>query len=316
MISGVSTHSPLWLVVLPVEILMYGGYGILVNLSKVDGQLPYLSSSFVMVTEYIKLLISITILLLDAHNQTLPASISLYNVLPYAVPAVCYGVNNNLAVALQHYMDPATYMVLGNLKIVTTAFLFKVIMKKELTARKWLAICLLTVGSGVNSYTALTAKSSSLSEIHVSVQGLIMLACYCFISGFSGVYSEFVYKKDSAVSVHYQNALLYAFGTALNAGFWVFEVSKEHENQNSHASLYILNGYSGYTWMLVMSQALCGLVMSVIMKYLNNMVRVFVVATAPLVTTVLAYFVFSLHIPLVFLCSVMCVTAALFLYNT
>ena len=49
-----------------------------------------------------------------------------WKLLLYAVPALCYCVNNNLGVALQRFMDPATYMVLGNFKIVTTAILFRV----------------------------------------------------------------------------------------------------------------------------------------------------------------------------------------------
>ena len=34
-----------------------------------------------------------------------------YNYLPYAVPALLYFINNNLAVHMQSQMDPATYQV-------------------------------------------------------------------------------------------------------------------------------------------------------------------------------------------------------------
>ena len=47
------------------------------------------------------------------------AYITLHEALPYAVPALCYCINNNLAVVLQSHMDPATYMVRANIILTT-----------------------------------------------------------------------------------------------------------------------------------------------------------------------------------------------------
>ncbi|XP_005090456.1 probable UDP-sugar transporter protein SLC35A4 [Aplysia californica] len=304
----------IWTVIILGEVLMYGGYGILVNLSKVNGRLPYLPSSFVLCTEILKMIICLVILWSEKRKE-MSRSITLYSALPFAVPALCYCVNNNLAVVLQSHMDPATYMVLGNLKIVSTAVLYKFIMKKHIKTTKWFAVGLLATGGVLNSYTALQAKSLSLSEIHATWQGMLLLCCYCFISGFSGVYTEYILKQNFELSVYYQNALLYMFGVVFNSAVWIIQALRQTTVTKDTQELYIFNGYSVFTWALIITQAATGLIMSLIMKHLNNLVRLFIVSSSPLVTTMLAHVFFSLHVPFEFVLSGISVAAAIFLYS-
>lgn len=49
---------------------------------------------------------------------------------PFAVPAILYTVTNNLGIVVQMEMDPATYQVLGNFKILSTAILFRIVIKR------------------------------------------------------------------------------------------------------------------------------------------------------------------------------------------
>ena len=53
-------------------------------------------------------------------------------VLPFTVPAILYTVTNNLGIMVQMEMDPATYQVLGNFKILSTAILFRLIIRRLL----------------------------------------------------------------------------------------------------------------------------------------------------------------------------------------
>ena len=210
---------------------------------------------------------------------------------------------------------------MGNFKIVVTAVMFRLIMKKELAGRQWWAVCLLTAGGGINSYTALNASSHVRTEIHLTIQGLVMMLCFCCISGFSSIYNELIFKKDMDTSVYYQNALLYTFGAFLNGCFWCYESFEERgfwregSGTSSFDMLFIFKGFSKYAWMVVATEVMYGLIMSLIIKHLNSMVKVFVAAAAPLVTTLLAYLVFGLHIPAMFLFSVACVGTAVVLYN-
>ena len=45
------------------------------------------------------------------------------------------------------YVDPATYQILGNLKIVTTGVLFRLVLQRRLSMLQWIALALLMVGA-------------------------------------------------------------------------------------------------------------------------------------------------------------------------
>jgi hypothetical protein len=47
-------------------------------------------------------------------------------------------------------VDPSTYQILGNLKIVTTGILFRLFLKRKLNALQWWALILLMVGATVS----------------------------------------------------------------------------------------------------------------------------------------------------------------------
>ncbi|BFZ01584.1 hypothetical protein BsWGS_04623 [Bradybaena similaris] len=293
---------------------MYGTYGILVDFSKVDGEIPYLSSSFVLSTEILKLSVCCLVLIPDFKAEKLP-TVTFSNSLPFALPAVCYCINNNLAVFMQTQMDPSTYMVLGNMKIVCTAVLYKIIMKKSVSVSQWIALILLTFGGIINSMKALEAKTLSLSEIHLTWLGLCTLCIYCFISGFAGVFTEYILKKNYQLSLFYQNALLYTFGVHFNFLSWIVQALDKYRTHNTSSHFNIFYGYSIFTWVLIITQAVTGMTMSLIMKQSSNVMRLFVIATAPLCTTVFSLYLFNLKIHIEFLVSLCCVILAAMLYN-
>jgi hypothetical protein len=52
--------------------------------------------------------------------------------------------------AVRRYVDPSTYQILGNLKIVTTGILFRLFLKRKLNVLQWWALILLMVGATVS----------------------------------------------------------------------------------------------------------------------------------------------------------------------
>lgn len=45
------------------------------------------------------------------------------------------------------YVDPATYQILGNLKIVTTGVLFRLLLQRRLSLLQWISLVLLMIGA-------------------------------------------------------------------------------------------------------------------------------------------------------------------------
>ncbi|CAI9730977.1 UDP-sugar transporter SLC35A4 [Octopus vulgaris] len=303
----------LWRIMLLFGVFIYGSYTVLVHLCEKDGKIPFSSSSMVLITEIMKIVISVTLFSIDSWKTGFQVP-SFWFCIPFAVPAILYFINNNIAVHMQLQMDPTTYQVLSNLKIATTALLYRLIIKRPITSIQWISLGLLTVAGVFDSYGGFQAKGGKTAgEIHISIKGLFMIVLYCFISGLSGVYTEYILKQNSQSSLHLQNILLYSFGIVLNFGMWTIQASNHYEEKDSFS---LFKGYSIYTWIIIITQAVNGLIMSAVMKHASNITRLFIISCAMLITTVLSILIFNLQLNIYFGCAFICVIIALALYHT
>ena len=138
------------------QVIAYGSYSVLVHLCEKDGVIAFSSAMMNFILEFVKLLFSLCALLSATSDKNAPASpvqtsSLLRQSLPYAIPGILYFLNNNLAVHMQLHMDPASYQMLSNFKIVTTAILYRLIIKQKLSRQQWFAITLLFLGGFIYS---------------------------------------------------------------------------------------------------------------------------------------------------------------------
>ncbi|XP_030621641.1 probable UDP-sugar transporter protein SLC35A4 [Chanos chanos] len=317
---GSSVPAPLWsrrmiqgtrwgfLVVLMVFI--YGSHAPLIALTKVDGRVPFSPSSCVVLIELTKLLVSLGTLLATGNLSSLKASASLSSILPYSVPAILYAFNNNLVVFMQVYMDPSSFQVLSNLKIASTALLYTSCLGKKLQPTQWLALVLL-MGAGVShSYNSLDLEEPKgggenlSSTVYVTTWGLLLVLVYCFVSGLAAVYTERVLKTQR-LPLSLQNLFLYAFGVLINVASHFSSAGEEQT---------FLEGYSVVVWLIIAGQAANGLLMSVVMKHGTGITRLFIISSSMLVNSVLSWAVLGLQLTPFFLCSVVLIGMAVYLY--
>jgi probable UDP-sugar transporter A4 len=134
------------------QVLAYGSYSVLVHLCEKNGAITFSSTTMNFILEFVKLTFSFCALIyftpIDTHIY--PSKIQLISwfrqSLPYSIPGILYFINNNLAVHMQIHMDPASYQILSNFKIFTTAILYRLIIKHKLTRQQWFALSLLFFG--------------------------------------------------------------------------------------------------------------------------------------------------------------------------
>lgn len=143
------SHSCAFRTMILFQILAYGSYSVLVHLCEQNGLISFSSTTMNFIIEISKLFMSI-IGEYSRPNQnfinTFQINTWLRQSLPYSIPGLLYFINNNLAVHMQLQMDPASYQILSNFKIVTTAVLYRLIIKEKLTRRQWFAVSLLFCG--------------------------------------------------------------------------------------------------------------------------------------------------------------------------
>jgi probable UDP-sugar transporter A4 len=147
-------------------------------------------------------------------------------------------------------------------------------------------------------------NENNIRRMYIHPIGISMILIYCTISGFAGVYNEWILKKYYSESLHLQNIYLYSYGSLLNLIYSLFKIK----------SFDLLKGFSKYTWLIIISQSLNGLFMSVVIKHTSNIIRLFVISFSLVVTTVLSIIIFNLTLNYYFFISFVSMIFALYLY--
>ncbi|GAY46167.1 hypothetical protein CUMW_094910 [Citrus unshiu] len=216
-------------------------------------------------------------------------STTLDEVIVYPIPAVLYLVKNLLQYYIFAYVDAPGYQILKNLNIISTGVLYRIILKKKLSEIQWAAFILLCCGC-----TTAQLNSNSDRVLQTPLQGWIMAIVMALLSGFAGVYTEAIMKKRPSRNINVQNFWLYVFGMAFNAVAIVIQDFDAVMNKG------FFHGYSFITFLMILNHALSGIAVSMVMKYADNIVKVYSTSVAMLLTAVVSVFLFGFHLSLAF----------------
>ena len=159
--------------------------GLLTTASKTNGSYAYNFATVPLLAELLKLLISSALLQRQRKHSPEAARVTRNwrTSALFLVPSLIYWLHNNVQfvtlrcassscqhsstpsdpvvdcsqssscmhcqsmVQLRRYVDPATYQIMGNLKIVTTGLLLWACLRRQLSLLQWLALALLMIGA-------------------------------------------------------------------------------------------------------------------------------------------------------------------------
>ncbi|KAF9137871.1 hypothetical protein BG015_002583 [Linnemannia schmuckeri] len=145
-------------------------------------------------------------------NSPTSSSCNIPPILFFAVPGAIYFFNNNLSFILLELMPAPTYVVLSNLKILTTGLFSYLFLHRLLTKIQWVSLGILFFSTAVSQVDL--EKGLSLS---ISIQAFLLMVLFCSLSAAASVFSEYVMKERFAKeSIHLQNMKLYMFGILFN----------------------------------------------------------------------------------------------------
>ncbi|GMP43714.1 hypothetical protein CsSME_00012971 [Camellia sinensis var. sinensis] len=208
----------------------------------------------------------------------------------YPIPSIIYVIHNNVQFATLTFVDPSTYQIMGNLKIVTTGILFRMFLKRKLSNLQWMAIVLLAVGT-TTSQAKGCGEASCDSLFSSPIQGYMLGILSACLSALAGVYTEFLMKKNND-SLYWQNVQLYTFGAIFNMARLLLDDFRGGFHRGPWWQR-LFNGYSITTWMVVLNLCSTGLLVSWLMKYADNIVKVYSTSMAMLLTMVLSTLLFT-----------------------
>lgn len=254
--------------------------------------------------------------------------------LKVCVPSLVYIVQNNLLYVSASHLDAATYQVTYQLKILTTAMFAVVILRRKLLQTQWGALVLLVCGivlvqlaqtdGGAAAAAAAAAAAdagndglpTSASTISTLSSGPVqnrMLGLWsalgaCFLSGFAGIYFEKI-LKGAEISVWMRNVQL----SLLSIPFGLLTCFV-----NDASPIYnhgFFHGYDLFVWYLVLLQAGGGLIVAVVVKYADNILKGFATSLAIIISCIASIYIFNFNLTLQFSAGALLVIASIFLYG-
>ncbi|MFS8025409.1 putative nucleotide-sugar transporter [Helianthus anomalus] len=222
----------------------------------------------------------------------------------YPIPAALYLVKNLLQYYIFAYVDAPGYQILKNLNIISTGVLYRIILKKKLSEIQWAAFILLCAGC-----TTAQLNPSSDHVLSTPFLGWMMAIVMALLSGFAGVYTEAIIKKRPSRNINVQNFWLYVFGMAFNL------IAILVQDFDAVVNKGFFHGYSPITVLMIINHALSGIAVSMVMKYADNIVKVYSTSVAMLLTAVVSVFLFNFHLSLAFFLGSTVVSVSIYLHS-
>lgn len=258
-------------------VLQNTGLAVAMRLSRI-GKAPgqnYISSTAVVLSETIKVLIVVILRLIERRNtKDQNQKRLLTEIRDMYTPAFDIGIimfssalyvlQNNLQYIATSSLPAAVYQVSVQMKTLTAALVSYWAFGRSLTPLQWLSILLLTIGTIMVQLSAQSAKA--VNNVNLQV-GLIAVGLSCLTSAIAGVAQEQI-LKNGKLSLWARNTQVCTVSLLLA----IFAAMKDRE---AISSLGFFHGYSPLVWTVILLQAVGGLLVSIVVKQTDSVVKGF-----------------------------------------
>lgn len=256
-----------------------------------------------------------------------------------AVPAMLYAIQNNLQYVASHALDPSTFQVTYQLKILTTALFSVILLNRSLPILKWASLVMLTAGIALVSLeesnhrnakasvksdpdpssalsdlldaqngSAAVAEAASSNDRPEFFVGLMAVLIACILSGLAGVYFEKILKNTQG-SIWLRNIQLSFFSLPFSL---LAVYLKDGEGVTEQGF------FAGYD-MLVITAIACqsagGLIVAVVVKYADNILKGFATSISIVISAIASVALFGSHIGTIFIFGTILVLSATYMYS-
>jgi len=234
-----------------------------------------------------------------------------------SIPAILYVFQNNLQYVAATNLDAATFQVTYQMKILTTAGFSVMLLHRQLSRTKWLALLFLAIGVGIvqiqnqtgNGTTSAAAAHSHAVEMQ-PLLGFLAVTAACFTSGLAGVYFEMVLKGSQA-DLWVRNVQLSLF--SLLPAF--LPALYDIRANGSSFPLDLFRNFGFWAWATVSVQVLGGLITAIVIKHADNILKGFATSLSIILSFVASVALFNFRVTPSFVFGAGVVLGATWMYN-
>lgn len=272
-------------------------------LEQTDGKMMWDPAVAAATTEAVKLLVAAALLFSTvgrnpsiSRSEEMPTDAKF--VLRYAAPGLLYALCNVLMYNAVELLGSTNFQLLNNMKIITTAVVYRLVLKRKMRVFQWHALVLLFVAMCTLAMVKAggdEGEDASKSGGSLFIGSLLMLFIST-VSASAGVYNEVLIKGTKA-NVWWQNVLLYIFTMSfcLLGNFWTaakggsgnaaLEQRVGGDAAASGGGLF--NGFTVMLWSVILCKAFYGQLISLVFKYASNILKVYATSLSVIASAVM-----------------------------
>ena len=202
-----------------------------------------------------------------------------------AVPALLYTISNTLLYTTIALMGSTNAQIWLNIRIVITAVLCRIAVKKPMTVLQWMSIFLLLVG-----VISCQDQAGRTSPHAITLQAVLCLLIQTTCASLAGVYQEVLFKNNNDERIAVKSLALYFWTCLLSYAQW------RRESVTDHASFF--QGFTTLTWISLSVNALYGQAVALTLFFCDNMVKVFATSLGPIAAIMLDALYFGVGVEL------------------
>ena len=272
----------------------------------------FFSTTAIVCQEVIKIVASIGLLFLESRSCTEVCNAINEQIIKNpmdsiktGIPALLFTIQTNLVYVAISNLDAAVFQVTFQIKILTTAIFMVLMLNKSLNRIQWFSLVLLCVGISIIQIQNVNSTKGSDGN---PVLGLFAVVMACILSGLAGVYFEKI-LKNSKVSIWVRNIQLGIFGSifALMTAYTTDYYKIQEKG--------FFFGYNKIVWTNIVIQASGGLLVALVIKYADNILKGFATSIAIIVSCLASAYLFNTIINFVFTVGTFLVVLSVVLYS-
>lgn len=199
------------------------------------------------------------------------------------------------------------------MKILTTAIFAVIILRKKLLVTQWGSLLFLIAGVAMVQLASDDQKGGGASNANNDANqnrllGFSAVMGACVLSGFAGIFFEKI-LKGADISVWMRNVQMSLLSIPLGIIPCFFKEG------NQIAAKGFFHGYDYYVMYLIALNACGGLLVAMVVKYADNILKGFATSLAIIITSVVSIFIFDFHLTIQFSGGALLVIVAIFMYG-
>jgi UDP-galactose transporter len=188
------------------------------------------------------------------------------------IPSFLYTWQTQLLLYASGFLDATTYQLLGQFKIFSATIFSRTLLQKSFETRHYISLAILAAG------TCLATAGPLADNAEINALAVVAMLCAGMTSGFAGVWTEKSLKSRPFLTANIQ----LSFPSLILAAVQVYLYDALFSRRYVDHGLW--HGFNQYTALVVGLQIVTGLLIGVLLKHTDSLVKNFAVSISLLLT--------------------------------